>query len=81
MKITDGKKTVNVEIRCWTGNGYSPDWSNDYFEAGRMDYDAEADAYKVADVDYCIDFAGDRDNPESAVYGDPDAVVFVDDLT
>ena len=35
MKITDGKKTVEIRIQRWNGSGYDPDWSNDYFPPGR----------------------------------------------
>lgn len=80
MKIYDGKKMVNIEIRRWEGSGWSPDWSMDYFEAGSLEYDPERDAFLVNDVDYCIEFASDRDCPESAVYGDDDMEVIVDEL-
>lgn len=57
MKLTDGKKTVKIEIRRWNGSGYGPDWSNDYFVAGSLPYDEDTDTYTVKDVDYCIDMA------------------------
>ena len=27
MKITDGKKTVEIKIQRWNGSGYDPDWN------------------------------------------------------
>lgn len=65
MKITDGRKTVEIEIKRWNGSGYDPDWSADYFNAGALPYDEAAAAYIVDDVDYCVDMAND-DGPEGA---------------
>ena len=59
MKITDGKKTVNIRMAIWEGTGYSPDWSADFFCAGGLPYDDETDTYTVPDVDYCIEQAED----------------------
>lgn len=60
MKMTDGKKTINITMCEWqTGSGCTPDWSKDFFEAGRLPHDDEKDAYVVEDVDYCIDQAND----------------------
>lgn len=57
MKITDGKKTVEIKIQRWNGSGYDQDWSTDYFDAGTLPYNEETDTYTVANVDYCIDAA------------------------
>lgn len=57
MKITDGKKTVSIRMMVWEGSGYSPDWSQDFFEAGSLPYNEDTDTYTVDDVDYCIDQA------------------------
>lgn len=62
MKMTDGKKTIYITICKWNGSGYTPDWSNDFFEAGSLPYDDEKDVYVVADVDYCVDQANDYIN-------------------
>ena len=59
MKITDGKKTVEIKMVIWEGAGYSPDWSMDFFDAGLLEYDSEKDVYIVKDVDYCIEQAND----------------------
>lgn len=77
MIITDGKKMAEITIQRWNGNGYDPDWSQDYFDAGSL-RQTEDGAYIVDDVDYCVDFAADADNSESAVYGDPDVCVFAE---
>lgn len=54
MKITDGKRTVEINIMTWNGTGYGPDWAGEYFDAGTLPYDEENDAYTVQDVQYCI---------------------------
>ena len=60
MKITDGKKTVDITMHMWDDfAGLSPDWSADFFMAGSLPYDEETDTYTVEDVDYCIDQAND----------------------
>lgn len=82
MKITDGKRTVEIELKTWTPNGYTPDWSIDFFNAGSLPhiYDERlcADVYQVPNVDYCIeqamdwrdskgDFADDEPNEDNCV--------------
>ena len=59
MKMTDGKRTVEIEMRVWEGTRYSQDYSSEFFEAGGLPYDDETDTYQVKDVDYCIDMARD----------------------
>lgn len=59
MRITDGKRTVDIRMVVWEGNGYSPDWSQDFLGAGGLRYDDEREAYIVEDVDYCIEQAMD----------------------
>lgn len=53
-RLTDGKKTAEIRMTEWTGNGYGPDWSNDFFEVGALKYDPSTEAYQVEDVDYCV---------------------------
>ena len=62
MKISDGKKTVEIMMQHWNGSGYDPDFSEEFFDSGELEYDEEEDAYKVDDVDYCIDQATDCKN-------------------
>lgn len=45
MKITDGKRTVEINIMTWNGAGCGPDWAGEYFNAGALPYDEEKDAY------------------------------------
>lgn len=61
MKITDGNRTVEIEMVVWdeSSASYSPDWSMDFFDAGLLEYDSEKDVYIVKDVDYCIEQAND----------------------
>ena len=88
MKITDGKKTVSIEIRRWNGSGYDPDWSADYFCAGSLPYDEESDTYTVEDVDYCIASARDTSDEgacckwddDGNASPDEDMEVFVEEL-
>jgi len=59
-RLTDGNRTITITLAIWEdGSGLSPDWSNDFFEIGSLDYDEEKDAYIVSDVDYCVDYALD----------------------
>ena len=61
-RLTDGKITAEITMNTWHGNGYTPDWSHDFFAVGGMEYDEETDAYKVEDVEYCIEQAHDWQN-------------------
>lgn len=72
MKLYDGKKMVNIEMNNWTDNGYTPDWSIDFFEAGSLEYNEDMEAYLVEDVDYCIEQAMDWKNADGDFY-EPDA--------
>ena len=85
MKMTDGKKTINITMREWNGSGYNPDWSNDFFDAGSLSYDAAKDAYIVEDVDYCIDQANDCINHTGDFFDgeekNENEYVFVEEIT
>jgi hypothetical protein len=76
MKMTDGKKTVEITMKVWNdyNTGYSPDWSNDFFNAGILPYDEDEDFFIVYDVDYCIEQA------EEWEAEDENNAVFVDEL-
>lgn len=80
-RLTDGKKTVDIEMMVWEGNGYAPDWSKDFFEVGNLEYDEKLEAYKVRDVEYSIeqandwrksigDFSCDKPNENNTVFVD-----------
>lgn len=60
MKMTDGHKTITITMQEWNGSGYGPDFSQDFFEGARYDYEQEC--YVVQDVDYCVDQALDYKN-------------------
>lgn len=51
MKMTDGKKLVEVTMKIWNGSGYGPDWANEFFETGGLEFDGEVDAFMVDDED------------------------------
>lgn len=72
MKMTDGKRTVDITIRHWNGSGFDPEWSNDYFNKSGLPYDAETDTYTVPDVQYCIDMAKSTDGEGACVRFDLD---------
>ena len=77
-KLTDGKRTVAIEMMIWQKTGYSPDWSNDFFEVGGLpcheDEQTGDTVYHVGDVDYCIEQA--QEWPDE----DDDNTVFVEDV-
>lgn len=79
MKITDGKKTVEIRIQRWNGSGYDPDWSNDYFTAGALPYNEDTDTYTVDNVDYCIDAANSADEEGAYCTYDVESGEFVRD--
>ena len=63
---------VDIQMTVWTGDGYTPDWSIDFFEAGNLRHDEVTDAYMVEDAEYCVDQAedwkynlGDQYDPEA----------------
>lgn len=58
MKLTDGKRTVDIIMMEWDGNRWNPDWSMDFFAAGKLAND-ETGASIVEDVYYCIEQAMD----------------------
>ena len=85
MKLTDGKKTVSISMMTWENDNLSPDWSQDFFEAGALPYDEESGCFTVPEVDYCIDQARDwkycrGDFYDDAEYTTPyERCVFVDE--
>ena len=58
-KYTDGKKTVEIIMHTWNGNGYDPSWEADFFCNGLLPYDEETETFRVQDVDYLIEQAND----------------------
>jgi hypothetical protein len=83
MKITDGKKTVDIKLVIWEGTQYSPEWTADFLDAGGLPYDEETETYTVQDVDYVIDQAMDWKNSEGDFRDDvpnPNNEVIVEEL-
>lgn len=52
-RLTDGKRTIEIVMNNWTGDGYTPDWSADFFMVGCLHYNYDLDAYTVDSVEYC----------------------------
>lgn len=80
MKMTDGKKLVEVTMKIWNGSGYGPDWANEFFETAGLEFDGEVDAFMVDDVDYCIEQMEDWKNCANDYIDDedPDGNRYVD---
>lgn len=55
-RFTDGNKVVEIEMRIYTFNGYSPDFSFDFFS---VPFNEEVEGCIVDDVDYCIEQVND----------------------
>lgn len=83
MKMTDGKKLVEVTMKIWNGSGYGPDWANEFFETAGLEFDGEVDAFMVNDVDYCIEQMEDWKNCVNDYIDDedPDGNRYVDTVT
>lgn len=64
MKLTDGKKTIEIIMTV----GDSPDWSMDFFNAGSLECDEESHVFYVQDVDYCVEQAMDWENGKGDFY-------------
>lgn len=59
-KLTDGKQTVVITMSTWEGTGYSPDWSDDFFNVGALPWaDEEEGIFFVPDISYCVEQAND----------------------
>ena len=79
MRLTDGTRTIEIEMVVRDGDNVSSDWSNDFFEAK---YDEGLDAYHVNDVDYAVEQAmdwkyssGDFQGTDDIAYWDKDVYV------
>ena len=66
-KLTDGKRTVGITMAIWTGSGYTPDWSNDFFDVGCLPMTDDG-VYVVQDVAFCIGEAEDWKNQRGDYY-------------
>lgn len=71
MKLTDGEKTVEIEMYDWDFFAKREyEFSANFFE-GLSEQD-KSGAYIVDDVDYCIDYAKDWENRQGDFYGESD---------
>lgn len=52
-RLTDGKRSVTIYMGYWTGDQYTPDFSDDFFEVGGLEMN-EYGFHVVEDVSYCI---------------------------
>lgn len=69
----DGTHAVEISMAIWTGNSYSLNWEQDFFEIGsleRVNINGK-DYYKVDDVKYLIENASDWANYQT-IDTDPD---------
>lgn len=83
MKMTDGRRTVDITICRWNGNGYDPDWSRDYFSdvvVHGISYDIEKDLWTVRDVDYCIMMAMSTDEEGARCKWDEETETYIEDV-
>ena len=58
-RLTDGSRTIEIEMIEENCGNLFPDYSADFFGTGALPYDMEKDAYTVDDVEYCTDQAED----------------------
>lgn len=55
MKITDGKRTVEINIMTWNGAGCGPDWAGEYFNAGaRCKYNDDGELVPDDDTEVLV---------------------------
>lgn len=73
--MTDGKRVVGITMMVWEGNGYSEDYSADFFEIGSLPWREtwRGCEYIVEDLAYCIDQANDWEHHKGDYRDDDDA--------
>lgn len=78
MILSDHNRTICIEMKIWQGTGYSPNFANDFFNAGTLKHietpNCNEQIHIVNDVDYCIDMANAWEQE------DENNTVFIDDL-
>lgn len=57
MKLTDGKRTIEIECQEWNGSGYNPDYSNYFLESTEYELVEDTDMYYEEDLDELIEWA------------------------
>lgn len=80
MKMTDGRRTVDITIRRWNGNGYDPDWSEDFFAVDSIGYDEQTDTHRVNDVDDCIYRAMSTNEEGARCKWDEETETYIEDI-
>lgn len=63
MKITDNKRTIDIQIRRWNADSWNPGWGGDCSEAlidESFHWDDESQAWVVDDVQDVIDYAEEQ---------------------
>ena len=84
IRLTDGYATVSVEMKTWDERNqrYTLDRAPEFFDVGRLHIDFETRAYKVDDVNHCLDQARDSMLHMGDYYdgfpGTPGDTLFVD---
>lgn len=64
-RLFDGENLAEIVVNNWVpGQGYTPDWSGDFYSVGGLRYNDDLEAFEVDDVNYCIDQANDWRNAE-----------------
>ena len=58
-RFFDSEHFVEISMCTWQGNGFSPDFSADFYSVGGLQYDAEREAYRVDDISCLLDAAED----------------------
>ena len=71
-RLFDGERIAEITMIDWdkNTNEATPDWSADFFEVGGLEYDEEHNAYKVEDVDYCLEMAEDWSRADGDFFDD-----------
>lgn len=84
IRLTDGYATVTVEMKTWDERNqcYTPDRADEFFGVRGLPIDLSTQAYKVEDVNYCLDQARDSMLHMGDFYdgfpGTPGDTLFVD---
>ena len=73
MKLTDGKRLVDIKLKVWNGEQWGLDWSNEFYD-NPEGYDRVLNVSIVKDVDYCIEQANDWKNSQGDFYTDENCV-------
>lgn len=50
-------RVLDIEMKTWESNGYSPTFEADFFDCGSLGRDQVLDCYKVKDVTALLDAA------------------------